>query len=71
MQKAADKLMEYPGMKVEKLLEPVIPTFSGEEALKSKKNWTIKNPIFHYAVYKLEPPDCDSREDAVVRRTTF
>lgn len=59
-QKAADMPMIYLAMKQKKLYKFMMSMCLDGEALKSGKNSTLWNPIFNYAVNKLDRPDCDS-----------
>lgn len=50
----AGVLIEYFGIKLEKLFESVISTFPGKAYSKSGKNCTLRNPIFNKALYMLD-----------------
>lgn len=57
---AAGLRIDYACMKVEKMYKFVMSMFRGEETMKSEKIRMLWNPLFNYAVDKLDQRDHDS-----------
>lgn len=68
MQEADGMPMEHPDMKVEKLYKFLMSIFPGKESLKPEKNCKLWNPIFNYALGKL---DCCDRDSGVSRYSSI
>lgn len=60
--------LEYSGMKLERLHKFKMSSFPGNEEQKDKKNLMLGNPVFNYALNKLDCSNSNVVVDAPVSR---